>query len=82
MTEKQPLLEVSHLKKYFPIRSSSIFKKPDAWVKAVDDVSFYVDSGETLGIVGESGWGGKDYAGQYDLGSGKGHRGQGRLPGR
>ena len=50
MTEKQPLLEVSHLKKYFPAANG-------AQVKAVDDVSFTIYRGETLGMVGESGCG-------------------------
>ncbi len=54
MTE--PLLKVQGLKKYFPIRSG-IFGQITGQVKAVDDVSFYVNEGETLGIVGESGCG-------------------------
>lgn len=51
-----PLLEVKGLKKYFPIRAG-IFGKPQGYVKAVDNVSFSVQEGETLGIVGESGCG-------------------------
>ena len=47
------LVEVSHLKQYFPIRSG--FKTID--LKAVDDVSFNIRPGETLGLVGESGCG-------------------------
>lgn len=54
MTEKKKLLEVSHLKKYFPIKTG-IFKKE--YVQAVEDVNFFVYEGETLGIVGESGCG-------------------------
>jgi oligopeptide transport system ATP-binding protein len=50
------LLEVNGLKKYFPI-TSGLFGKKQGEVKAVDDVSFYVRKGETLGIVGESGCG-------------------------
>ncbi|CAH2715634.1 Oligopeptide transport ATP-binding protein OppF [Neobacillus rhizosphaerae] len=50
------LLEVNGLKKYFPI-TGGIFGKKQGEVKAVDDVSFYVKKGETLGIVGESGCG-------------------------
>lgn len=50
------LMEVKGLKKYFPIRSG-IFGKKEGYVKAVDDVSFAVNEGETLGIVGESGCG-------------------------
>ena len=44
-----PILEVSHLKKYFPV--------PKGLLHAVDDVSFTLDAGKTLGVVGESGCG-------------------------
>ncbi|MCT4606052.1 MAG: ABC transporter ATP-binding protein [Marinisporobacter sp.] len=50
------LLEVKNLKKYFPIRKG-FFGKNVQYVKAVDDVSFYIKRGETLGLVGESGCG-------------------------
>ncbi|WP_338789149.1 dipeptide ABC transporter ATP-binding protein [Metabacillus sp. FJAT-53654] len=50
------LLEVNGLKKYFPI-TGGIFGGKKGEVKAVDDVSFFVNKGETLGIVGESGCG-------------------------
>lgn len=50
----EALLEVRNLKKYFQVRTGFI-KKTD--LKAVDDVSFYIRKGETLGIVGESGCG-------------------------
>ena len=50
------LLEVNHLKKYFPI-TSGIFKKHIGDVKAVDDLNLYINEGETLGLVGESGCG-------------------------
>ncbi len=52
MSEK--LLEVQHLQQYFPV-SGGIFKTN--YVQAVDDVSFYINKGETLGLVGESGCG-------------------------
>lgn len=55
MTVK-PLLKVDNLKKYFPIKNG-LLGKTVGHVKAVDDVSFYVNEGETLGIVGESGCG-------------------------
>ncbi|SMO83845.1 peptide/nickel transport system ATP-binding protein/oligopeptide transport system ATP-binding protein [Melghirimyces algeriensis] len=56
MTQSQSLLEVRNLKKYFPIRGG-VFGRKVGEVKAVDDVSFSVNKGETLGIVGESGCG-------------------------
>jgi peptide/nickel transport system ATP-binding protein len=52
----QPLLAVENLKKYFPIRGGFL-NRAVATVQAVDDVSFAVRKGETLGIVGESGCG-------------------------
>jgi oligopeptide transport system ATP-binding protein len=51
-----PLLEVKNLKKHFPIQAG-LLQRTVGYVKAVDDVSFYVNQGETLGIVGESGCG-------------------------
>ncbi|MEO8147353.1 MAG: ABC transporter ATP-binding protein [Bacteroidia bacterium] len=51
-----PILKVKNLKTYFPIRKG-IFGKMKGEVKAVDDVSFEVMKGETLGLVGESGCG-------------------------
>ncbi len=53
---KEPLLEVTDLKKYFPIRRGFV-KRVIGNVKAVDGVSFYINEGETLGLVGESGCG-------------------------
>jgi len=50
------ILQVDHLKKYFPIRRG-VFRRQVGEVKAVDDISFEVFSGETLGLVGESGCG-------------------------
>src|SRR5215475_2130879 len=50
------LLEVEHLVKHF-VAERSLFGRPTAHVKAVDGVSFHVDAGETLALVGESGCG-------------------------
>lgn len=53
---EQVLLQVNRLKKYFPIKGG-LFGKQRGEVKAVDDISFTVKKGETLGLVGESGCG-------------------------
>ncbi len=50
------LLKVEHLKKYFPL-ATDFFGKPKSFVRAVDDVTFGVKAGSTVGIVGESGCG-------------------------
>lgn len=55
MAEKT-LLEIKHLKKHFPIKGG-IFSKTIGYVYAVDDISFTLNQGETLGLVGESGCG-------------------------
>ena len=52
----EPILEIKHLKKYFPVKGG-FWSKTIGYVHAVDDVSFYLYKGETLGLVGESGCG-------------------------
>ncbi len=57
MTAQEALLRVDHLVKHFPIKRGVIFQKQIGAVHAVDDISFDVYQGETLGLVGESGCG-------------------------
>lgn len=68
------ILEVKNVKKYFPV-NKGIFQGRIGWVYAVDDVSFTVDKGKTLGIVGESGCGkttlGRCIMGLYKVTHGK-----------
>jgi len=59
-TQAQPtarLLEVEHLIKHFPVRSSGVIRRKVGEVQAVTDISFTLDRSETLGVVGESGCG-------------------------
>ena len=56
MAEKRKILEVKNLKKYFPLKKGK-YKEGDPCVKAVDDITFDLYEGETLGLVGESGCG-------------------------
>jgi peptide/nickel transport system ATP-binding protein/oligopeptide transport system ATP-binding protein len=53
---KRHLVQVKNLVKYFPVRGG-VLQRVQAWVQAVDDVSFNIRAGETLGMVGESGCG-------------------------
>ncbi len=57
MSDNGALLEVSNLVKHFPVKSGLLIDREVARVRAVDDVSFALRPGETLGLVGESGCG-------------------------
>lgn len=53
----EPILEVRNLKKHFPLRSKGLLRRIIGHIRAVDDVSFSMQRGETLGVIGESGCG-------------------------
>ena len=55
-SSKDVVLRVEHLKKYFPI-ATDFFGRPTSYLRAVDDISFTLERGKTIGIVGESGCG-------------------------
>src|SRR5690625_3998148 len=55
-TEKEILLQATNIKKYFPIKGG-VLRRTVGQLKAVDDISFHIYDGETLGVVGESGSG-------------------------
>ena len=57
LDENDVILEVTDLKKYFPISAGIVFQRQVGAVRAVDGISFHVIRGETLGLVGESGCG-------------------------
>jgi len=57
MNKEKTLIKVENLTKYFPITRGIVFQKQIGAVQAVDDVSFNIHEGETLGLVGESGCG-------------------------
>jgi len=69
------LVSVDHLVKYFPVQSGSLIRRGREYVHAVDDVSFEVRQGETLGLVGETGCGkstlARCIARLFDITSGK-----------
>ena len=75
MSESKPLVEVQDLKKHFPVTRGLILQRRVGFVRAVDGVSFTIQRGETLGMVGESGCGkttvGRTMLGLYPATSGK-----------
>ena len=73
MNNGEKLIEINNLTKYF-VKKSGLVKKKETIVRAVEDVSFYINKGETFGLVGESGCG-KSTAGRtiirlYDVTNG------------
>src|SRR5437879_13727313 len=52
-----PVLEAKNLTKHFPVKQGVFFSRQVGAVRAVDDISFTIDPGKTLGLVGESGCG-------------------------
>ena len=55
--EAAPILRAQGLKKHFPVTQGLLWTKVVGWVKAVDGISFSIQQGKTLAIVGESGCG-------------------------
>ena len=72
-TDSKNMLEIKNLKKYFPVKSKKMFEKV-LYLKAVNDVSFSIEKGKTLGLIGESGCGkstiGKSIIGIHNITSG------------
>ena len=72
--EPKYVLKVENLKKYFPL-NKNLFGKPGAYLKAVDNITFDVEKGQTIGVVGESGCGkttlGRTILKLYDIDGGK-----------
>ena len=52
-----PMLELSEVRKYFPVGTGSFLRRKTGWVKAVEGISFAIATAETLGLIGESGCG-------------------------
>lgn len=80
MTDGQDLVKVEGLTKHFPVTRGIVFQRKVGAVRAVDGISFNIQSGETLGLVGESGCG-KTTAGRTLLGLYPATRGEVRIDG-
>ena len=74
MENNKTILEVKGLKKYFPL-NKDMFGRPQVILRAVDDVTFKLEAGKTIGVVGESGCGkttlGRTILQLYDTTGGK-----------
>ncbi|MFP4562612.1 MAG: ATP-binding cassette domain-containing protein, partial [Spirochaetia bacterium] len=57
MSKNDMLLDVKNLTMHFPIEEGFLFKRQIGAIRAVDGIDFYLNRGETLGLVGESGCG-------------------------
>ena len=85
--KKNIILKVKNLKKYFPL-NKDLFGRPQAFLRAVDNVSFTLEAGKTIGVVGESGCGkttlGRTILQLYDTTGGKtlyyGHTVEEKMP--
>ncbi|MHB8243980.1 MAG: ABC transporter ATP-binding protein [Acidimicrobiales bacterium] len=81
LSERQPIIEIEHLVKEFPVTSGAVIQRKIGTVKAVSDVTFSVREGETFGLVGESGCG-KTTIGRLAVGLERANSGAIRFEGR
>ena len=56
-TDKKPLITITNMKKYFPLKKTKLFQRETQYVKANDGITVDIYQGETFGLVGESGCG-------------------------
>jgi len=55
--KNEPILKIKDLKKYFSMGKEGIFSRKSKMIKAVDGINFFLNKGQTFGLVGESGCG-------------------------